>query len=100
MDTKRGAGPQLPCRCWETGLTDGRRSRAALPLPELLDEVRAELPSRRGSAGQQGGALRPLCVVSNWATRMICELNPHHGAADGTTLRRLVAMLAEIVALS
>ena len=31
---------------------------------------------------------------------MICELNPHHGAADGTTLRSLVAMLAEIVALS
>ncbi len=50
--------------------------------------------------GNRGGALRPLCAVSNWATLMICELNPHHGAADGTTLRRLVAMLAELVALS
>lgn len=50
--------------------------------------------------GNRGASSGRLCVVSNWATRMICELNPHHGAADGTTLRSLVAMLAEIVALS
>jgi len=40
-------------------------------------------------------ALRVLLRAPNWAALTICEVNPDHGAADGSTLRVFVDALAE-----
>jgi arginase len=40
-------------------------------------------------------ALRVLLRAPNWAALTICEVNPDHGAADGSTLRLFVDALAE-----
>jgi arginase len=43
-------------------------------------------------------ALRVLLAAPNWAALTVCELNPHHGASDGSTLRMFVAALSETIA--
>jgi arginase len=43
-------------------------------------------------------ALRVVLRSPNWATLTVCELNPDHGEADGSTLRRFAASLACAIA--
>jgi arginase len=45
-------------------------------------------------------ALRVLLGAPNWAALTVCEVNPDHGAADGSTLRTFAAALADAVAAS
>jgi arginase len=40
-------------------------------------------------------ALRVLLRAPNWAALTVCEVNPDHGAADGSTLRSFVDALTE-----
>jgi arginase len=40
-------------------------------------------------------ALRPLVRAPNWAALTVCELNPDHGAGDGSTLRTFAEALAD-----
>lgn len=46
------------------------------------------------------GALRPILRAPNWTALTICELNPDHGASDGSTLRSFVEALAGLLAES
>jgi arginase len=43
-------------------------------------------------------ALAPLLQAPNWAALTICELNPDHGEADGSTLRRFADALCACIA--
>jgi arginase len=43
-------------------------------------------------------ALRVVLRAPNWSTLTICELNPDHGEADGSTLRRFADSLAAAIA--
>ncbi len=43
-------------------------------------------------------ALRVLLTAPNWSALTICELNPDHGAKDGSTLRTFVGALCEAIA--
>lgn len=43
-------------------------------------------------------ALQVLLAAPNWAALTVCELNPDHGASDGSTLRSFVAALSEAIA--
>ena len=43
-------------------------------------------------------ALRPLLLPPNWAALTITEVNPDHGAEDGSTLRNFAEALADILA--
>ncbi len=43
-------------------------------------------------------ALRVVLRSPNWSTLTVCELNPDHGEADGSTLRRFAASLASAIA--
>ena len=43
-------------------------------------------------------ALRPLLLAPNWAALTITEVNPDHGAEDGSTLRNFAEALADILA--
>ena len=45
-------------------------------------------------------ALRVLIAAPSWTTLTVCELNPDHGASDGSTLRTFIAALAEAIAAS
>lgn len=45
-------------------------------------------------------ALRVLLAAPNWAALTVCELNPDHGEADGSTLRTFVDALADALAAS
>jgi arginase len=45
-------------------------------------------------------ALRPLLGAPKWAALTVCEVNPDHGAADGSTLRIFAEALAEALASS
>jgi arginase len=42
-------------------------------------------------------ALRELVAAPNWATLTICEVNPDHGALDGSTLRAFTEALADVL---
>jgi arginase len=46
------------------------------------------------------GALGPLLAAPNRVALTVCELNPDHGAGDGSTLRRLAEGLAHVPAPS
>jgi arginase len=43
-------------------------------------------------------ALRVLLTAPNWRTLTVCELNPDHGARDGSTLRTFVDALSAAIA--
>jgi arginase len=43
-------------------------------------------------------ALRPLLSAPNWVALTVCEVNPDHGDADGSTLRIFVEALADALA--
>jgi arginase len=45
-------------------------------------------------------ALRPLVSAPNWSALTVCELNPDHGAGDGSTLRTFARALADTLAAS
>ncbi len=45
-------------------------------------------------------ALRVLLSAPNWAALTVCEINPDHGEADGSTLRTFVEALADALACS
>lgn len=45
-------------------------------------------------------ALRPLLAAPNWAALTVTEVNPDHGADDGSTLRIFAEALAEAMASS
>jgi arginase len=45
-------------------------------------------------------ALRVFLAAPNWRALTVCELNPDHGASDGSTLRKFVAALAGSIASS
>jgi arginase len=45
-------------------------------------------------------ALRVLLSAPNWAALTVCEVNPDHGEADGSTLRTFVQALADALACS
>jgi arginase len=42
---------------------------------------------------QMMAALEPLLAAPNWSALTICEINPDHGMADGSTLRQFVQAL-------
>jgi arginase len=44
------------------------------------------------------GALGPLLAAPNRVALTVCELNPDHGAEDGSTLRRFAEGLASVLA--
>jgi arginase len=44
------------------------------------------------------GALGPLLAAPNRVALTVCEVNPDHGAEDGSTLRRLAEGLASVLA--
>jgi arginase len=48
--------------------------------------------------GQLVAALRVLLSAPNWTSLTVCELNPDHGASDGSTLGTFVAALSEAIA--
>ena len=43
-------------------------------------------------------ALRPLLSAPNWTALTMCELNPDHGRADGSTIQRFVSALVDALA--
>jgi arginase len=43
-------------------------------------------------------ALRPLVAAPNWRALTVCEVNPDHGEADGSSIRTLSNGLADIFA--
>ncbi len=43
-------------------------------------------------------ALRIVLQAPNWSTLTVCEVNPDHGEADGSTLRRFANSLAAAIA--
>ena len=43
-------------------------------------------------------ALEVLLTAPNWAGLTVCEINPDHGAADGSTLRTFTSALASALA--
>ena len=43
-------------------------------------------------------ALTVLLTAPNWTALTVCELNPDHGASDGSTLRTFVAALSDAIA--
>lgn len=43
-------------------------------------------------------ALRVFLAAPNWTALTVCELNPDHGASDGSTLRTFIAALSDAVA--
>ena len=45
-------------------------------------------------------ALRVLLSAPNWAALTVCEVNPEHGEADGSTLRNFAEALADALACS
>ncbi len=61
-------------------LAENTRRNVGLELPQLM------------------AALRELLRASNWTALTICELNPDHGEADGSTLCGFVDQLAAAVA--
>lgn len=44
-------------------------------------------------------ALRVLMQAPNWAALTVCEINPDHGEADGSTLRTFASELADVFAV-
>jgi arginase len=44
-------------------------------------------------------SLRPLLRAPNWAGLTVCELNPDHGEADGSTLRAFAEGLADALGI-
>jgi arginase len=82
----------------------------ARPFGRLLVHVDADvldfldLPiaeETRRNAGlrfdQLMAALRELVAARNWAALTICEVNPDHGEADGSTLRTFVDGLTDVL---
>jgi arginase len=43
-------------------------------------------------------ALNVLLTAPNWTALTVCELNPDHGASDGSTLRTFVSSLSQAIA--
>jgi arginase len=66
----------------DTPLAENTRRFYGLTLDQLLD------------------ALGPLLAAPNRVALTVCELNPDHGAADGSTLRRFAEALARVLAPS
>jgi arginase len=63
---------------------------------DFLDAPLAENTDRGGlPLASAGRALAVLLADARVAALTLTELNPHHGAADGATLRRLIAVLAD-----
>jgi arginase len=58
----------------------------------LAENTRRNVGLRFAALAQ---ALRVLLRMPNWAALTICEVNPDHGAADGSTLRLFIDALAE-----
>jgi arginase len=50
------------------------------------------------SFDQLMAALKVFVAAANWSALTVCELNPDHGASDGSTLRTFVASLADAIA--
>jgi arginase len=48
--------------------------------------------------GQLVEALRALVASPNWRALTLCEVNPDHGDADGSTIRTLLEGLADVIA--
>jgi arginase len=69
---------------------------------EYIDMPLAE--NTRRTAGlrfdQLLAVLRSLLCAPNWAALTLCELNPDHGEADGSTLRTFAQGLADALAAS
>jgi arginase len=42
-------------------------------------------------------ALRPIVRLPQWSALTITELNPDHGEADGSTVRRFASALADVL---
>jgi arginase len=73
-----------------------------LDVLDFLDMPLAE--NNRRNVGlrfdQLMAALRPLLCAPNWSALTVCELNPDHGEADGSTLRTFARALADALAAS
>ena len=70
---------------------------------DVLDYIDMPLAeNNRRNAGlrfdQLMASLRPMLRAPNWTALTVCELNPDHGEADGSTLRTFAAALAEALA--
>ena len=75
----------------ERRVRDSRRADDDLPLAE---NTRRENGLR---LDQLMAALRPLVQMPQWSALTITELNPDHGEADGSTVRRFVDALADVL---
>lgn len=65
----------------------------------FLDAPLAENTDREGIAlAAAAAALRRLVTDSRFRALTVTEFNPHHGADDGATTRRLVDVLADALA--
>jgi arginase len=64
----------------QTPLAENTRRNVGLNLEQLM------------------AALRELLRASDWTALTLCELNPDHGEADGSTLRAFVEALGAAVA--
>jgi arginase len=67
---------------------------------DFLDLPLAENTRRENGLrlDQLMAALRPLVHMPQWSALTITELNPDHGEADGSTVRRVVDALADVLA--
>jgi hypothetical protein len=86
-------------------IREGSLAQARQPRCFVLDYL--DMPLAENTRRNVGlrfadlmAALRVLLSAPNWAALTVCEVNPDHGEADGSTLRTFIGALADALACS